>query len=191
MEKSELKTGLLISGIILFASLTRLIDHPMNFTSVTAIALFGAAYFQNKWVKFILPLSILVFSDFLLELKTGWGFHSGTPVVYITFALIVLMGSYLLRKPSVLNIGISVFAGSVLFFLITNFAFFYPEAAVPNPLLGQYPHNFTGIIASYKAGLPFFRNMLIGDVIYTTLFFGLAKLVFRIEESSLEKKSVL
>lgn len=184
MDRTDLKKGLLISGIILFASLTRLVDHPMNFTSVTAIALFGAAYFSNTWIRFILPLSILVFSDFILELKTGWGFHSGTPLVYFSFMLIILMGSFLLKKPTWLNIGISAFAGSVLFFLVTNFAFFYPVSATPDPLNGYYPHNLTGIVASYKAGLPFFRNMLIGDLIYSALFFGLAKLVFKWNEGA-------
>ncbi len=181
MDKAALKSGLIISGIILFASLTRLIDHPMNFTSVTAIALFGAAYYKNTWLKYLLPLAILLFSDFLLDIKTGWGFHSGTPLVYISFALIITLGIFMLKKVTFLNIALAAVSGSFLFFLITNFAFFYPEAATPNPALGQYPHNLTGIMASYKAGLPFYRNMLIGDIFYSALFFGLAKVVFRLK----------
>jgi len=62
----------------------------------------------------------------------------------------------------------SIFAGSVLgavvFFLLTNFAFFYPSTL--------YPHNVAGILASYAAGLPFFNNMLAGNLIYGAILFG-------------------
>jgi hypothetical protein len=51
---------------------------------------------------------------------------------------------------------------SALFFLVTNFAFFY----------GSYSHNLSGIMAAYVNGLPFFRGTVLGDLGYTAALFG-------------------
>ncbi len=51
---------------------------------------------------------------------------------------------------------------SAIFFLVTNFAFFY----------GSYSHNLIGIMAAYVNGLPFFRGTLFGDLGYTVALFG-------------------
>jgi hypothetical protein len=57
-------------------------------------------------------------------------------------------------------------ASSVSFFLITNLVFFYPSAA------GLYTQNLSGVINCYTAGLPFFQNTLVSDLVYNALFFG-------------------
>jgi hypothetical protein len=62
--------------------------------------------------------------------------------------------------------------GSLLFFLITNFAFLYPVAAVSNPMLGVYSHDLNGVLASYQAAIPFFKNTLLGDLFYNIMLFG-------------------
>jgi hypothetical protein len=36
----------------------------------------------------------------------------------------------------------------------------------------MYPHNVSGILTSYAAGLPFFRNMLIGNMVFSSVLFG-------------------
>ena len=46
---------------------------------------------------------------------------------------------------------------------VTNFAFLYTG----------YPHNVTGVLASYTAGVPFFWRTLASDLIYSGVFFGL------------------
>ena len=45
---------------------------------------------------------------------------------------------------------------------------------VPRAHIGDtpYPLNFHGMIESYVAGLPFLRNTMIGDLLYTGLLFG-------------------
>jgi hypothetical protein len=56
----------------------------------------------------------------------------------------------------------SSLGASLVFFLVTNFAFLY----------STYPHNLMGIIAAYTNGLPFFRGTVMGDLGYTAALFG-------------------
>lgn len=155
--------------LVAFAALSRLVSHPMNFTPITALILFSVFVFDGKW-KIIVPAIAIVLSDLVLELNSGTGFHSGTLLVYAAYALIGVIGYFFLKKASFANILTSSVAGSVSFFLLTNFALFYPK-----PTAGSeygYTHDLAGIMASYTAGIPFFRNMLMGDVLYTALLFG-------------------
>lgn len=167
------KNIILVAILIVLAGMLRLIDHPMNFTPVVGIIIFGAAILKNKALRFILPISVILFSDILIELSSGYGFHSGSVWVYLSFAAIFGLSVVLLKKFSVPKLAITTLLGSSLFFLITNFAFLYPVSPIPNPALGTYPHNITGIIASYQAGIPFFRNMLAGDLFFTASIFGI------------------
>jgi hypothetical protein len=170
---NKTKSSLLIAGLVLVVASTRLLPHPLNFTPVVALCLFSVSMLSNKYLMFTLPLLAIVYSDFLLEMVTGYGFHSGSVVVYSSFLLILAIGYFLLKKVNLKNVIITSILSSLSFFLITNFALFYPISAVSNPSLGQYTHDLSGIIASYSAGLPFFRNMLLGDLFYSGVLFGL------------------
>ncbi len=172
MNTSDIKNGLIIGGLIVIAALSRLIDHPMNFTPIGAIILFGAAVIPNKILKFTFPFSVILFSDFLIEIISGFGFHSGTLIVYFGYAVIFLLGYFYLKNFSPFKIVIASLLGSSLFFLLTNFSFFYPSALVSNPALGIYSRDLSGILTSYSAGVPFFKNMLVGDLIFNGLLFG-------------------
>lgn len=63
-----------------------------------------------------------------------------------------------------MNVILASFISASVFYLITNFAFFYPAT--------MYPRNIEGILASYTAALPFFRNMLVGNLVYSAVLFG-------------------
>ncbi len=149
---------LIISGIILFASLMRLVPHFPNFTPVAAIALFGGAYLGRKPVALIVPLLALFISDIFL------GFHNMMIPVYIGFAMIVLLGSLMRNRVRVPYIIGGSLAGSLIFFLITNFAVW---AFTP-----YYPPTIQGLITSYTMAIPFFHAGLLGDLFYNTVFFG-------------------
>jgi hypothetical protein len=56
----------------------------------------------------------------------------------------------------------SSLGASIIFFLVTNFAFLYPG----------YAHNIAGITSAYVNGLPFFRGTLFGDLGYSVALFG-------------------
>ena len=161
-----------IAAIIVLAALSRFLPHPFNFTPIAAIALFGGAYFSNRWLAIIIPLAAMLISDTMHELFTGNGFHSGMPIIYGSFMLVSILGIIALRKVTPLKVVGAALASSLIFFLITNFAFFYTESAVADSNMGTYPHNWTGIIASYVAGIPFLRNQILGDLFYSGVLFG-------------------
>lgn len=140
------KKNLIIAIIMLAAVLTRLVPHLPNFTPVTAIALFGGLYISNKILAYGLPLIIMFISDIFL------GFSSITLFVYSGFMLVTLIGT-LRKKPNILTI----FMGSLSFFIVTNFGVW---------LLG-YPKTWTGLVECYTLALPFFRNSLLGDFFYS------------------------
>ena len=152
---------IVLSLLVIAAALTRalpyLIPHIWNFTAIGALAIFSGAQFSNRGLAFILPLAAMAISDIVI----GNGF---SVLVYIGFTAMVACGFLVRSKVTVTNIVLASFISASVFFLITNFAFFYPATL--------YPHNFSGILTSYAAGLPFFRNMLIGNMVFSAVLFS-------------------
>ena len=145
-------------SIVLAAALSRLIPHPPNMTSLTAVALFGGAYFSDRRLAFLVPLAALFLSDLVL------GFYNHMEVVYSSFALIVCIGFWLQKNRSTLHIAGAALTSSVLFFLLTNFGVW----AFDSP----YPRTLDGLITCYVAAIPFFTKTLQGDMLYTIILFG-------------------
>lgn len=143
-------------AIILLAVVARLIPHPPNFAPIGGLALFSGANFKKK-SALLIPLAAMFISDIFL------GFHKTIPYVYVSFILITIIGKYIKENPKVINLISASFLSSVLFFLITNFGVWATGT--------MYQKNFAGLIQSYILGIPFFRNTLISDLIYTFSFF--------------------
>lgn len=148
--------------IILAASLRVWGGLPYNFTPVAAIALFGGAMFSNRALAFLVPMAIMFVSDWFI------GFHQTMWAVYGGLLAIVLIGQVVRRKPNMLSALGGALAGSALFFLITNAAVWFGSP--------YYTQDLSGLINSYVAGIPFFRGTLVGDLLFTTVFFGSYKL---------------
>jgi hypothetical protein len=170
----KLRTTVLVS-MVLLAALARLLPHPPNFTPVAAMALFGSAHFRSRWAAFVVPLAALFLSDLALEvagnlgLLGGWmaqgrGFYDGMAIVYGAVAAIAALGLVLRRWKSVPATAACVLASSVLFFLVTNFAWWAGY--------DLYPHTLEGLAMSYAAGVPFFHWTLLGDAFFATALFG-------------------
>jgi hypothetical protein len=144
--------------VVLAASASRLIPHPPNLTSITAVALFGGAYFSDRRLAFLVPLAALLLSDLIL------GFYSHMEVVYLSFALVVCVGLWLQKRRSAIYIAGAALASSILFFLLTNFGVWAFESL--------YPKTVEGLLACYVAAIPFFQNTLQGDLFFTAVLFG-------------------
>jgi hypothetical protein len=162
-------------AMVLAAALSRLLPHPPNFTPLGALALFAGARFRGKWAAFLTPLAAMLVSDTALQVVTalgwesGWlargtGFHRGMWVVYGAIVLVTAVGLLLRRRESVPAVAGAVLAGSTLFFLVTNFAWWAGY--------DLYPHTLAGLIESYAAALPFYGWSLLGDACYATVLFG-------------------
>lgn len=141
--------------LIFFAIAVRLFPHAPNMTPITAIAFVGSLYLKRRWA-ILLPILALFLSDLLI------GFYDWKIMltVYGSFALIGFLSLVAAKYRALLPVGLSVIGASLIFFLITNGAVW---AFSP-----WYEKSISGLLYSYELGLPFLRNMLIGDVLYTT-----------------------
>ncbi len=147
----------MVVGFLVFGILSRLVPHPWNVTPVMAIALFGGATLPKGWSLW-LPLAIVGVSDALI----GW--HATVPFTWGAVLLISLLGWWLRPRPSAGRVLAGTLAGSVLFFLVSNFGVWLVG--------GLYPRTAAGFWSCYVAALPFFRSSVVGDLVCSAALFG-------------------
>lgn len=147
----------IVIGLILMGIVARLVPHPPNATPLMAIALFGGTYLSKRWA-ILLPLIIVVLSDALI----GW--HNTMLFSWGAFALTGMLAWWVRRRPDARRILAAALSGSMAFFVITNFGVWVAG--------GLYPSTVEGLRQCYLAAIPFFRNTLLGDLLYTMAFFG-------------------
>jgi hypothetical protein len=163
---------LALAGLIVLAALTRLLPHPPNFSPVEAIALFGGAYFASRAWAVLVPLAGMLVSDIVLGVVNGGTYfeYFRTPsfwIVYACILLTVLMGFGLRGKVSGARVLGYSLAGSVLFFVVSNFGVWLTAQMVPG-----YPACTTGLVPCYAAAVPFFQWTVLGTLFYSALLFG-------------------
>lgn len=175
----NLRFGIL-ALLILLAACSRLIPHPPNFAPISAMALFGAAYFAQKHFALIIPIISMWISDLILNNIVyaqyfdhfAW-LYPGCYWTYSAFVIIGIIGFLLLRKIKIQNILLASILASFSFFIISNFGVWISGAI--------YPKTISGLIICYTAGLPFLKNTIMGDMVYSGILFGVfefAKLQF-------------
>lgn len=165
--------------VIFLAIITRFIPHMPNFAPITALAIFSGA--NMDWKK---SVCLTLATRFVSDIFLGFFAWPLMLAVYASHLVGVLFGVWIKRSaaitPSFLNRGlggvniprwikiiISSLGASIIFFLVTNFAFLY----------SGYPHTISGIMMAYTNGLPFFRGTLLGDMGYSIALFGAYDLV--------------
>ncbi len=150
---------MLIYIVIISAVITRFIPHMPNLAPITALAIFSGAYLPKKQA-----VGITLAARFISDVFLGFFSWPLMAAVYASHLVGVLFGFWIKKNENHrwTKIFTSSLGVSLIFFLVTNFAFFY----------GTYDHNLTGIIAAYTNGLPFFRGTLLGDLGYTSVLFG-------------------
>ncbi len=150
--------------------------HIPNFEIVTALSLIAGIYLGGIYAV-IVPLSIIFFSDLVI----------GNSYVFVftwsAFAFIGIFG-WLFKKCIVhhsskngkkiyysplergqrgvyetIVLGV---ASSVFFFIYTNFGWWL--------LSGMYEYSLLGLSRCYWMAIPFFRNNLIGNIIFVPMF---------------------
>lgn len=173
------KNFLLAVVLIAGAAIYRLLPHPPNVAPITAIALFGGAYLNRKWLVFLVPFIALYASDLVLNntlLRSWYPDVEGTVFwsqymtgTFLAFGFVICLGLFFLRKVSTLKVVSISLVSSIVFFLTTNFFVWLSSPT--------YPQNFGGLLACYGAGIPFFRPTILGDLLFTGALFGVMELV--------------
>ncbi len=155
---------LIASALAAVGVVGRLLPHVWNTTPVAAVALF-AGFLLGWRYALIVPVIVMLASDIFI----GFDSIQMTAIIYGSFILMGFMG-LVFRKRKKLEIFLAGSAvASTFFFLITNAAVWLWS--------GMYTLTFEGLMTSYAMGLPFYKNMLVGDLFYVTAFFGVYKAV--------------
>jgi|688.fasta_scaffold00010_89 hypothetical protein len=127
-----------------------------NFAPVGALALFAGASFSNKRLAFTVPLVVMLLTDWAI------GFHPTMLYVYAATAVYVLLGQLAGNQLRPLRLVSASLAGSVAFFLITNFGHF----------MAFYPMTLSGLVECYTLAIPFFDKTLLSDLAFGSILFG-------------------
>jgi hypothetical protein len=159
--------------LTVIAAFLRLVPHPPNFAPVGSVALFGGARLRG-WQAYVIPVLAMLVTDPILSHMAGFPAYSwASLVIYFCFLVNVVLGRSFLRKTSspARIAGVAV-AGSIQFFIITNFFVWLGDGAL-------YPHTTGGLVACYVAALPFFARTVLGDLFYSAVLFGAYALLSR------------
>jgi hypothetical protein len=158
----RIATGLLIhSGATWFAEL-----YPAR-----AIALCAAVYFPRSY-KFSVPFAAFFISDAVINYYYGVTLLDPQILCrYFALILVGCLGLLLQNRASLKTLLSASFAGSTIFYLITNIFSWLSDPG--------YAKNLGGLIQAVTVGLPqysatpswmFFRNSVVSDLFFTLLF---------------------
>jgi hypothetical protein len=139
-----------------------LLPHPWSFTPVVGALLFFGARGPRRqiWV----PFALLAVSDLLLnKFVYSYPLSGDIFVTWAWYAAVLWLGTNLRENSKPLRVLGAALAGSVSFFLLSNFGVW--------ALGTMYPHNWSGLMTSYIAGVPFFRPAIEGDLLFTSAMF--------------------
>lgn len=159
------KEKIIISVVLIFlGAVCRLLPHAWNFAPVAAIALFAGVCLGRNYA-IILPVITMLIGDYFIgfyEWRLGL-------VVYGSYVIIGLMGLAIKKHKSAETVMAGGLTASVIFFLATNWAVWQFSP--------WYAKNLAGLIQCYALALPFFRNTLLGDLFYISVFFGAYEII--------------
>ncbi len=162
-------------GLILMAGVARIVNHEMhlyNFAPVCALGLFSGAMIKDKRIALLLPVMAQLLGDVYISLFTQWqGFYGIEQVaVYASLLLVTLMGGAM-GQPKALKVLGFALGSAVVFFLLSNFGV-WVAIETGKADLYNYGTGFTGLVSTYVAAIPFFKNTLISELCGSGLLFG-------------------
>ena len=150
-------------ALVVAVVLGRFVPHLPNMTPVLAICLLSGTRFSNKLVAIAVPILGMLISDSAFA-----GVHGDMLWLYFFYAIVILASRFFQVSLSAFRwMGLAFFA-SLGFFLWSNLAVFL--------FSGMYPFSFLGLSECVVAALPFYRNALFGDILFSAAAYGLFSL---------------
>lgn len=149
---------LFASALVVTAVSWRIINHNFNFAPnlelITAVTVLAAIVLGARWAV-IVPLSSMIVSDLIIGNSSIFMFTWGAFAIIGAGAILLRKLNKQPKKQIIASIGFAV-ASSFAFFVITNFGVW---------LQGWYPATPAGLITCFILAIPFYRTMLIGNII--------------------------
>jgi len=160
-----LKKEIFPISLILILALARLIPHPPNFTPIIAVAIMSGYLFRNIYLSFATLIIAMLLADSFI------GFYDNIFFVYVALLFIVYIFYKISKKINFKNLFIYGFAGSLVFFVVSNFGVWMLGS--PGVYDVAYDKNLSGLIECYILAIPFFGNTFLSTLIfsYPAIFF--------------------
>ena len=153
-----LKKEIFPISLILILALARLIPHPPNFTPIIAVAIMSGYFFKNINLSFLILIVAMLVSDLFI------GFYENVIFVYASLLLITFVFYKISNKINFKNLFIYSFAGSLIFFIVSNFGVW--ALGSPGVYDIAYEKNLNGLVECYILAIPFFGNTFLSTVIF-------------------------
>lgn len=171
LEKINIRNFILVL-IIIAAAATRFL--PLgnlatwsNFTPIGAMAMFGGAYFSDKVKAYGVPILTLLVSDVILNYMYFHKFilfYDGAFWVYLSFILMVLVGTYI-KKVNPVNLIIASVVTVLIHWIVSDIGAVLMVGSM-------YPKTFAGYLSALVGAIPFERNLLVSNLLFGILMFG-------------------
>jgi len=143
----------------------RFVSKPIAFTSVSAALLFFGARASRKylWIPWVLCAATdVVLTTVVYSYPLTWD----QLVTWGWYAAALGLGTLLRKTSSPVRIGATSLLSSIIFFVVSNFAVWASYRTL-------YAATWKGLIACYVAAIPFFRDSLAPDLVFTAIFFSI------------------
>ena len=154
-----LKKEIFPISLIIILAFARLIPHPPNFTPIIAVAIISGYFFKNFNLSVLILLSAMLISDLFI------GFYDNIIFVYLSLIVITFIFHKISSNINFKNLFIYSFAGSVIFFVVSNFGVW----ALGSPGVQDiaYDKSLSGLIQCYILAIPFFGNTFLSTLIFS------------------------
>ena len=165
---------LIVIGVVGRFILVEYIGIP-NFEIITALALIAGIYLGGIYI-IIVPLAIIFLSDLVI---------GNTYIFIFTWTAFMFIGlfGYLYKKYKskfnkiFANSVLLAIASSIFFYLYTNFGWWM--------MSGMYEYSLSGLIRCYYMAIPFFRNNLMGNLIFVPMgIYVASKVIYYVENKN-------
>ena len=153
-----LKKEIFPISLILILAFARLIPHPPNFTPIIAVAIVSGYFFKNVNLSLLTLLVAMLISDLFI------GFYENVIFVYASLLLITFVFHKISNKINFKNLFIYGFAGSLIFFAVSNFGVWVLGS--PGVYDIAYEKSLSGLIECYILAIPFFGNTFLSTLIF-------------------------
>lgn len=174
MNLKSLDIRLVALFLFVLAIVIRFMPHFYNVAAIGALAMFVGCYWSAR-IGFLMSIAAMGISDMLghwLEVPS-MGFYNPLLMLTVYGAIgcaagvgrLIQSSKRVWQVPMLAAVPLGALASTAIFFLVTNFASWLdPQMA--------YANSLSGLVECYVAALPFAKNTLIGNLVFSSLFFG-------------------
>ncbi|MCK9402517.1 MAG: hypothetical protein M0Q26_03875 [Chitinophagaceae bacterium] len=166
---------IVVTGLLRVMSAGKLLSPIANFTPLGAMALFGGTYFNSRWKSYLFPLLALFASDMVMmqlfyKTYSNGLLYNGWLWTYSAFAVMVLIGKYV-KKVNFKSVVTAAVTAALAHWLITDFGVWLGgglDVTTGRALTADWH----GFVQCYVQAIPFLKNMLLGNIIYSGILYG-------------------